>query len=152
MTGAQAALGTLLAAALGWTFWGYSRRYGAGSARQRFFRTVGVAVLDLLLILLLLFTTIDFGAGISPKLEALRKALFLTACVMLLVALLFIAVLDALESFVLVRREQRALAAQIVQAEIARAQEKAAAAAQKTSAAQNVPPDASPPFQGDDAS
>ena len=70
---------------------------------------------------------------------------------MLLVALLFIAVLDALESFVLVRREQRALTTKIVQAEIERAQEKAAAKRVAPTTANESPPPHLSPSQGDDA-
>lgn len=122
MTAAQVTLGALLAAALGGTVWGYSRKYGARSGRQRFYRTIGMAALDLLALLAFLAVVVDFREGVTPRLGAARYVLILASCVLLVVLLVFVALLDALESYVIVRRERRTVVTQILQEEIDRAQ------------------------------
>jgi hypothetical protein len=142
MTPGQLALGALLVAALLWTFLGYGKRYGAGSPRQRLFRTLGVVVLDLLLILLVAYPRIDFGSGVDPRFEAVRRGMFLISCILLLFGLLCIVLLDALESYVLVRREQRTQVNEAILREIEQTQKKAQAKAAERATTNGAPPPA----------
>ncbi len=93
---------------------GYKRKYGALSARSRLFRTVGLVLLNLLLILFLAYTFADFKTGVTPKAASVREILYLCSCLFLGLTLLCVALLDSLESIVAVRRERRGLAQEMI--------------------------------------
>ena len=125
MTIAQGVLGALLLGALIYTVVAYPARYGAISGRSRLFRTVGVFLLDLLFMLVFMYTLIDWGAG-GKQVGAIRWVFYVASCFFLCFALACTAALDALEGFTAVRRERRRTLAEILQAEQERvAQDKA---------------------------
>lgn len=107
MSPAQIVLGVLLAAALAYTVYGYPHRYGALTGRSRLYRTVGLFLLSLLLMLVFMGQFIDFYAGIERKVGALRWVFYQSSCLLLGLMLPIIAFLDTLESVVAVRREKR---------------------------------------------
>ncbi len=94
-------------AALVFTVVAYPNKYGAQSGRSRLFRTVGVFLLDLLLLLVTLATFIDFTAGVSPRVAPIRAGFYLASCCFLCLALICTALLDSLESVSRLRRESR---------------------------------------------
>lgn len=114
----QIILAVLLGGAVLYTVFGYRHRYGALSGRSRLFRTFGLALMDLLLALALMWFFIDFGGG---NLGLARQGFYLASCVVLVLALLCIALLDALETVVAARREERNFVRQILQEEITQA-------------------------------
>jgi hypothetical protein len=120
----------LLSAAVFYTVWGWPRRYHALSGRSRLFRTVGLALLNLVLALALLWGFIDFGSG---RVAAVRQLLYLDSCVLVIVSLLFVAALDALETFVAAKREQKAFVHEMLEAEIERLRGVAASGAAASS-------------------
>lgn len=120
MSPAQIVLAVLLAAALAYTVYGYPHRYGALTGRSRLYRTVGLFLLSLLLMLVFMGQFIDFYAGVERRTGALRGTFYWASCFMLGVMLPIIAVLDALESFVAVRREKRDYLTNLWQEEQAR--------------------------------
>jgi hypothetical protein len=122
----QITLTVLLVLTAGVAIWGYPRKYGALSGRSRLYRTAGVGVLVFLLTLILVGTYTDFYAGVTRQIGALRAAAHLGAVLILVLSLPFIALLDALETYVTGRREKRALLEQMIREEIERAQAKAA--------------------------
>ena len=131
MTAAQVVLGLLFVGACVYTIVGYPKRYGALSGRSRLFRTAGLFLLDLLLLLVLMRAFLVFE---ESRLGALRSALYWFSCLFMALSLLCIALLDALESYVTVRREQRAILQKAIQEEIERVEqlrkERAGAASQ----------------------
>jgi len=125
MHGAQILFSALLAVTVGYTIFGWPRRYGAISGRSRLYRTVGLAILDLLLALLAMVWSIDFTGGTGDvRTGELRWTLYIASCVLLVVFLLCIAVLDALETVSALRREERAYVQRVLHEEIARARER----------------------------
>ena len=114
----QIILAALLGGSVFYTIFGYSRRYGALSGRSRLFRTFGLILMDLLLALALMWFFIDFGGG---TLGLARQGFYLASCVVLVLALLCIAMLDALETIVAARREERDFVRQILKDEIQQA-------------------------------
>jgi hypothetical protein len=122
MTPAQIGISILMVGAMAYTVFGYPHRYGALTGRSRLYRTVGLIAIDLLLVLVLMGTLIDFGADVPRRIAALRAALYWSACVILGLSLPCIALLDALESYTAVRREKRDFVQQMIQEEITRAQ------------------------------
>jgi hypothetical protein len=134
------ALGILLLIAVGYTIYGYPHKYGALTGRSRLYRTVGLCIIDLLLMLVLMGTFIDFRDGVTPTVGAIRWAFYWGACLVLGLMLPLIAALDALESFVAMRREQREFLDKIVRDELERA----------TSAAAKKPPSLPPDEKHDD--
>lgn len=117
MTAMQFILGILLAAALGYTVIGYPHKYGALTGRSRLFRTVGLCVIDLLLVLGFFGTFADFRTGVDPRLAQVRYLLYLLSCLTLLLTLPLIAALDALEVYSVARRERREYLNKIVEEE-----------------------------------
>ena len=124
MTATQIFLGIVLAAALGYTVYGYPGKYGALSGRSRLYRTVGLCIFDLLLILLFLGAFVDFNEGVMPRVAAVRRLLYLMSCVTLGLTLPLIAALDALESYSSVRRERREFLQKMAEEERERAKRK----------------------------
>jgi hypothetical protein len=125
MTPAQIGLAVLLVGAMLYTVYGYPHHYGALTGRSRLFRTVGLVVIDLLLVLVLMGMSIDFKADVTPQIAVLRAALYWGACVILGLSLPCIALLDALESYTAVRREKRDFMQQMIQEEIEKVQARA---------------------------
>jgi hypothetical protein len=122
MTPAQIGIAVLLVGAMAYTVYGYPHHYGALTGRSRLFRTVGLVVIDLLLVLVLMGMFIDFGAEVTRRVAAVRAAFYWGACVLLGLSLPFIALLDALESYTAVRREKRDFLQQMIQEEIEKVQ------------------------------
>lgn len=113
----QAVFAVLTMGALAATAWGYPRRYGALSGRSRLFRTVGMGLLDLLLLTATAFVFTDWRAqllqvGMTPhragQLVAASQALYSLTWLLLCVLLVGMALLDSLETFSVYRRERRA--------------------------------------------
>jgi hypothetical protein len=119
-------LGIALLISVGYTILGYPNKYGALTGRSRLYRTVGLCIIDLLLMLVLMGTLIDFYDGVTKEIGALRQVFYWSSCLLLGLTLPLVAALDALESFVAVRREKRQFLDEIVREELERA------AAQKT--------------------
>ncbi|WP_395144116.1 hypothetical protein [Armatimonas sp.] len=103
--------GILLAVAVGLTFYGYPRGYGALSARSRLFRTAGMALLVLLLALTMVFVGQDFVGRVGD----LQKLALLISLYGLGLSLVCIALLDALESFVAMRKAERQALQQVIE-------------------------------------
>jgi hypothetical protein len=122
----QIVLAALLGGSVFYTVFGYTRRYGALSGRSRLFRTFGLLLMDLLLALALMWFFIDFGDG---TLGLARQGFYIASCVVLVLALLCIALLDALETIVAARREERDFVRQILQDEIQQAKRREGASA-----------------------
>ena len=101
----QLVLGGLFLGSLVWAVVGYPKGYGALSGRSRLFRTAGIALLILLLALgfLVAGTVVPHG----DRMGAFRKAALLLSCLLVAISLCGIALLDGLESYVVVRRERR---------------------------------------------
>lgn len=118
MQAPQILLAVLLGGSVLYTVFGYRHRYGALSGRSRLFRTLGLMVMDLLLALSLMWFFIPFGDG---RLGLARQGFYIASCVVLVLALLCIAMLDALETIVAARREERNFVRQILQEEIQQA-------------------------------
>jgi hypothetical protein len=118
MQAPQIILAVLLGAAVLYTVFGYKHRYGALSGRSRLFRTLGLILIDLLLALVLMWFFIPFGEG---NLGGIRQLLYILSCVILVLALFCIAMLDALETIVAARREERSFVRQVLQEEIQKA-------------------------------
>ncbi len=118
MQAPQIILAVLLAGAVLYTVLGYRHRYSALSGRSRLFRTVGLVLIDLLLALVLMWFFIPFGDG---KLGLARQGFYIASCVVLVLALLCIAMLDALETIVAARREESKFVRQVLQEEILQA-------------------------------
>lgn len=123
MTAGQWTLAFLLLFASGYTVWGYPHKYFALSGRSRLYRTVGLAALDLLLLLVLMGTFIDFKADVTLRVALVRQLFYWAACLVLGLTLPLVGVLDALESYTAMRRERRAFLEQIVEEEAARARQ-----------------------------
>jgi hypothetical protein len=117
MSSVQIVLAVLLIAALTYMVYGYPQRYGALTGRSRLYRTVGLFLLSLLLMLVFVGQFIDFYAGVERKVGALRWAFYWMSCLLLGLMLPVIAFLDSLESFVAVRREKRDYMANLWQEE-----------------------------------
>ena len=115
----------LTVAALVFTVVAYPNKYGAQSGRSRLFRTVGMFLMDLLLMLVTLATFIDFAAGVSPRVAPIRVGFYLASCVFLCLALICTALLDSLESVSRLRRESRRSLEETLRTEIDKAREEA---------------------------
>jgi membrane protease YdiL (CAAX protease family) len=111
MISASLVFGVLLAIAVGLTIFFYSKGYGALSPRSRLFRTAGMALLCLLLALALIFVGRDFVGRVG----ALQKLMLLISLYGLGVSLVCIALLDALESFVAMRKAERQVIQQVIE-------------------------------------
>lgn len=122
----QITLTVFLVIAVGYTVWGYPRKYGALSGRSRLYRTAGVGIIILLLTLWLIGASTDFYAGVDRRMGSLREIAHWGAILLLALSLPFVAVLDALETYVTGRRQKRAFLEQMIREEIERAQAKAA--------------------------
>ena len=127
MLTAQIILGLLTLGALAYTVVAYPNKYGALSGRSRLFRTVGLFLLDVLLVLVLMYTFIDFRAGVTPRVGAFRFLFYVASCLFLCFALVCVALLDALESYSSVRRERRTYLNVVIQEEVEKAQREAEA-------------------------
>jgi hypothetical protein len=108
--------------------WGYPKKYHSLSGRSRFYRTVGMGIILLLLTLSLLGTYVDFMAGVSRQVGLIRQFCWLATCFLLAFSLPLIAVLDALETYVAARREKREFVEQAIREEIEKARAKKVAA------------------------
>ena len=97
--------GVLLAVAIVLTMLFYSRGYGALSPRSRLYRTAGMVMLCLFLVLL----TIFMGREFVGRIGLLQKLALLISIYCLGISLPCIALLDALESFVTVRKAERVI-------------------------------------------
>lgn len=111
MTPLQLVFWALLIVSCGVTVWGYRRGYGALSGRSRLFRTTGMGLLDLLILMGLVYITRNL-AGKMPPLQMLS---FLAIFLGLGVSLVCIALLDALESMVAMRRVERQVIQQVIE-------------------------------------
>lgn len=101
----------LLIVGVGLTLWGYPRGYGALSGRSRLYRTVGMGLLDLLI----LFGLVYLSRSAKGMLPPLQTITFLAAFLGLGVSLVCIALLDALESVVAMRRVERQVIQQVIE-------------------------------------
>lgn len=110
--------GVLLAVAIALTMIFYSRGYGALSPRSRLYRTAGMVMLCLFLVLL----TIFMGREFVGRIGLLQKLALLISIYCLGISLPCIALLDALESFVTVRKAERQVIQQAIQQTIEEAQ------------------------------
>ena len=117
MKGPQIFLAIVFGASCLYTVLGYPVRYSALSGRSRLYRFVAVILLDLLLGLLLLGTFIEFRDYVNPIMGSFRALAYGSACIFLALALVCLAVLDALESLVAYRREQRRLLSHMLEEE-----------------------------------
>jgi hypothetical protein len=117
----QIALIVLTLVALVVTVLAYPNKYGALTGRSRLFRTVGICLLDLLLMLVTLETFIDFRAGVSPRVAPIRAIFYLASIMFLCFSILCITALDSLESFSAIRRERRTELERTLQIEIDKA-------------------------------
>ena len=97
--------GVLLAVAIVLTMLFYSRGYGALSPRSRLYRTAGMVMLCLFLVLL----TIFMGREFVGRIGLLQKLALLISIYCLGISLPCLALLDALESFVTVRKAERVI-------------------------------------------
>lgn len=122
MNALQIALTIGLVGAWGYTVIGYPHKYGALTARSRLFRTLGLLVFDLLLMLVLMWTFIDFSKEVGQRVGRIREVFYLASCLVLGLSLPLIALLDALESYTAVRRERREFLQQSIRDEVERAQ------------------------------
>lgn len=106
-------LGLLFSLVMVATVWGYPRRYGALSARSRLFRTAGLGLL------LLLVAVAWFLVSLPPldgtRMTAFRHLSLYATGVFLALSLACIAVLDSLEVWSVMRREERARVRQFVE-------------------------------------
>lgn len=101
----------LLIIVIGVTVVGYPRGYGALSGRSRLYRTSGMGLLDLLIFLALVY----LSRSALGKLPALQLLSFLAAFLGLGISLLCVALLDALESLVAMRRVERQVIQQVIE-------------------------------------
>ena len=108
--------GTLLAAALFYTVWGYGRKYGALSGKSRLFRTVGIVLLDLLLATVVIFFATDWDAmryrvgtpsQQASQLVVLSQGLYFATWLLLSVLIVGCASLDSLENYSIYRKQRR---------------------------------------------
>jgi hypothetical protein len=125
----QITFGALLAAALLVTVVGYGRKYGALSGRSRLFRTAGMGLIDLLLVVGLILVSGNREAALAAgtlNAFAVRQLVLLTVVVFLTLSLIGVAALDALENVTVYRRERRQAMQDMIRAEIeAQAQKRA---------------------------
>jgi hypothetical protein len=124
MTTVQTVFAALLGVAALVTVVGYPRKYGALSGRSRLFRTLGVLLIDLLLVLLLAYFSTDFKAIPDARVAAVRGGIYLISFVLITFSLVGLALLDTLESVVVYRRERRAAVEQMIREEVAHIQQK----------------------------
>lgn len=108
---ATVVFGLLLAVAVGVLMVGYSRGYGALSPRSRLFRTAGMGLLCLLLALGMVFVGHDF-VGRVGKLQQLALLISLYG---MGISLACLGLLDALESFVAMRKAERQVIQQVIE-------------------------------------
>lgn len=120
MTGAQIALWLALAVAVAYTVLAYPNKYGALTGRSRLYRTVGLCIIDLLLMLVLMGTYIDFFHEVTRRVGLIRQVFYWSSCLVLGLSLPLVAALDALESYSAVRREKRAFLDKMIQDEVER--------------------------------
>lgn len=125
----QIILSVCLAVAAFYAVWGYPKKYHSLSGRSRFYRTIGMGVVLLLLTLSLLETFVDFSDGVSPQIGKIRHLCWLATCFLLAFSLPMIAILDALETYVAARREKREFVEQAIREEIEKVRAKKAAQA-----------------------
>ena len=134
----QWVFGGLLVVALAATVWGYPHKYGALSGRSRLFRTVGILLLDLLLITIVMYLSTDWiamkyqvgrSASDSLKLIAASRLLYFTTWVIITILTLGMGMLDALENFTVYRKQRRQALDDMIQDAIAASQAKKLATA-----------------------
>ena len=130
MSTLQLVLGGLFLGALIWTVVGYPRKYGALSGRSRLFRTAGMALLILLLALGFLAAGTVVPRG--DKIGAIRWMALLISCVLVAFSLCGVALLDSLESYVVVRRERRSALNSVIAETVAAAERQKSDDAPKT--------------------
>ena len=120
--------GTLLAAALSYTVWGYGKKYGALSGKSRLFRTVGMILLDLLLTTVVVYFCTDWNAmryrigtpsEQAAQLVALSQGLYFATWFLVSVLILGCAGLDSLENFSIYRKQRREALDELVAGAIA---------------------------------
>ncbi|MBC8141957.1 MAG: hypothetical protein H7Y38_11005 [Armatimonadetes bacterium] len=128
MNALQWLFGALLAGSVAYTVLGYRHKYGALSGKSRLFRTVGLVLMDLLLLTVLMFFSTDWDAmlykvGVSTEDSAARvllsKGLYFATWMLLSVLTVGCAALDSLENFSVYRRQRREALDQMVQETIA---------------------------------
>lgn len=138
MNAFQWLFGLLLAAAVAYTVWGYPHKYGALSGKSRLFRTVGIVLIDLLLLTVLMYFSTDWKAmqyriGVpsqdSTRLVKASQLLYGTTWVLLSVLIVGTAGLDSLENFTIYRKKRREALDQMIQEAVAASQAKRAALA-----------------------
>ena len=106
-----AVFGTLLALTIALTMYFYPKGYGALSPRSRLFRTAGMALLCLLMALAMIFVGRDFVGRVG----AIQKLALLISLYGLGISLVCVALLDALESFVAMRKAERQAIQQVIE-------------------------------------
>lgn len=141
----QIVIGLLTLGAMIYTVVGYPGRYGAVTGRSRLFRTVGVGIFDLLFLLVLLATFIDWKAeiqtAVTPRAAQVRFLFYVAACLLLCFALVCIAALDALESYSAARRERRITLEKMLRQQVEEARAEAAAMSAAENKANSSPSD-----------
>jgi len=132
----QSLFSILLGIGVVYTVWGYPRKYGALSGRSRLFRTIGLVLINLLLITLLIFASTDWNeqlyhVGSIPenarRMVKISQLLYYVTWLILGLFLLGVAMLDGLENFTIYRRQRReALENMIAEAVAAQKQKRVA--------------------------
>lgn len=134
----QWVFGALLAGTVGYTIWGYPRKYGALSGKSRLFRTLGLVLVNLLVFTVFLYFSTDWNAmqyriGVpsqdSARLVKASQLLYGVTWVLLTILLVGVAGLDSLENFTIYRRQRREAVDEMIQDAIAASQAKRAATA-----------------------
>lgn len=129
----QWVFGALLAGTVGYTIWGYPRKYGALSGKSRLFRTVGMVLANLLLLTVFLYFSTDWTAmkyriGVpsqdSERLVKASQLLYGTTWVLLATLLVGTAGLDSLENFTIYRKRRREAVDEMIQEAVAANQAK----------------------------
>lgn len=129
----QWVFGALLAGTVGYTIWGYPRKYGALSGKSRLFRTVGMVLANLLLLTVFLYFSTDWTAmkyriGVpsqdSARLVKASQLLYGTTWVLLATLLVGTAGLDSLENFTIYRKRRREAVDEMIQEAVAASQAK----------------------------
>lgn len=110
--------GVLLALTIGLTIYFYPKGYGALTGRSRLFRAAGMGLLCLLLALAMIFVGREFVGRVG----ALQKLALLISIYGIGISMICLALLDALESFVAMRKAQRQVVQQAIQTVIEEAQ------------------------------
>lgn len=116
MNALQLIFGILFGISAVYTVWGFPRKYGALSGRSRLFRTIGMVLINLLLVTLVIFFSTDWNGqlyqvGVDPAraryMVKISQLLYFVTWLLMGVFLMGVALFDSLENFTLYRRQRR---------------------------------------------